>query len=273
MKPFKYVVFFGIVYFGDAIAAEGLIEFVAPDEARAVIERNEMQYEEHRWHSYPERIRIAKINIDLLWQSDTTISITPFNDLPSTVVNSRGINGSKWTGEKAQGTIPERALESALKKQGHPELFDAIVQRYNRVELRLNGVVKDKNTGEYGQLPADYEIIPAGQEIGDVFGNVPVFRGEDIEIVTQVSGTISSLNNLTGSGAPRSYSIKPLANDAEYVMIYEWDNSKNHHLMEPPHDPETWALSELGQKYERLRKEKDAYLAKVAARIAQREKQ
>ncbi len=55
-------------------------------------------------------------------------------------------------------------------------------------------------------------------------------------------------------------------------MVYEWDNSKNHHLMDPPHDPEAWAQSELGQKYESLRKEKEEHLARVAERIANRNK-
>ena len=53
-------------------------------------------------------------------------------------------------------------------------------------------------------------------------------------------------------------------------MIYEWDNSKNHHLMDSPQDPEAWAQSELGQKYENLRKEKEAHLERVAERIANR---
>jgi hypothetical protein len=260
--------------FGAVSAAAGeLIVDVYPEQVRKVIERNEMQYEEYRWHSYADRIRIAKINIDLLRQSDKTITITPFIDRPPIVVTSAGIEDSRWTGEKTQGAIPEETLKAALEKQGHPEVFDVIMQQYNRVELYVKNVFKDQHTGKYTRIPADYEIVPAGSEIGDVFSNVPIFREEDVEIVTQVYGTINVLDDPSSQGKHRSYTIKLLENDAEYVMVYEWDNSKNHHLMEPPNDPEAWAQSELGQKYERLRKEKEEYMADVAERIAQRNKQ
>ena len=254
------------------MAMEELIAYVPPESAQTIIERNEMRYEEYRWHSYPDRIRIAKININLLQQPGKTISITPFIDVPSIVVTSMGIEGSKWTGNKTQGTIPEGALKAELEKQGHPELVDEIIRLYNRVELRIKRVFKDRHTGKYTQIPANYEIVPAGGEIGDVFTNVPILKEEDVEIVMQVYGTISTFDDPSGSGKPRSYTIKLLENDAEYVMVYEWDNSKNHHLMDSLHDPEAWAQSELGQKYESLRKQKEAHLAQVAERIAKRNK-
>ena len=96
----------------------------------------------------------------------------------------------------------------------------------------------------------------------------------DVRSFDSVSGSITDEpSGPFGEFSGRVYTIKPLNHNPQYVMIYEWDNSKNHHLMDPPHDPEAWALSELGQRYERLRIEKEAYLAEVAARIAQRKKQ
>jgi hypothetical protein len=96
----------------------------------------------------------------------------------------------------------------------------------------------------------------------------------DVRSFDSVGGSITDEpSGPFGEFSGRVYTIKPLNHNPQYVMIYEWDNSKNHHLMDPPHDPEAWALSELGQRYERLRMEKEAYLAEVAARIAQRKKQ
>lgn len=259
-------------FFGDAMALEELILDVPAEEAQTVIERNEMRYEEHRWHSFPDRIRIAKIDVDLLQQPDSTISITPFADVPPIVVKSIGAEGPKWIAKKTQGIIPEDALRSELGKQAPPEAIDAIIQLHNRVELNITRVFKDRRTGKYSPVPAAYKIVASREEIGDVMTNVPVLREEDVEIVTQVYGTVNTFDDPTSPGRPRSYTIKLLENDADYVMVYEWDNAKNHHHMEPPADPEAWAKSERGQKYERLRKEKEAYLARVAERISEREK-
>jgi len=136
--------------------------------------------------------------------------------------------------------------------------------------LRRRWIHRYRDTGEAVAYQGQYKLVPAGEEIGPVLGNVAVFSEEKVKELTNVYGTINVFDPQAGVGTLRSFAIKRLNNDAEYVMIYEWDNSKNHHLLDPPHDPEAWARSELGQQYERLRKEKEAYLAGVAERITNR---
>ncbi|NNL50431.1 MAG: hypothetical protein HKO73_06400 [Woeseiaceae bacterium] len=258
------------IFIADAAFADELIVFVHPEEAQEVIERNEMQYEEIRWHSFPNHIRIAKIRVELLHEPGAEISITPFDDVTPVFVVSEGITESKWTGVKTRGGVPKDILKVELERQGASGIYDELVRQFNLVELRVGTVLRDRDTGEAIAYQGQYKLVPAGQEIGPILSNVPVFSEEQVKEQTYVYGTIKVLDPLAGAGTLRSFTIKRLDNDAEYVMIYEWDNSKNHYLMEPPHDPAAWAESELGQKYESLRKEKEAYLAQVAERIAKR---
>lgn len=270
MQKMTLQVAFLQMLFANAAAADELIIFVHPEEAQEVIDRNEMQYEEIRWHSFPNHIRIAKIRIELLHEPEAEFSITPFDDVTPIFVKSGGITEKKWTGVKTRGGIPEDVLKAELERQGASGIHDDLVRQFNTVELWVRTELRDRDTGDAIAYQGQYKLVPAGQEIGPVVSNVPVFSEEQVKEVIDVYGTINVFGPPAGAGSLRSFTIKGLENDAEYVMIYEWDNSKNHHLMEPPHDPEAWARSELGQKYESLRKEKEAYLARVAERIANR---
>jgi len=258
------------VFISNAAIADELIEFVGPEESQKVIERNEMQYEEIRWHSVPNHIRIAKIRIELLYDPEAEFSITPFDDVAPVLVKSESISDHKWTGVKTRGGIPKDVLKAELERQGALWMHDELARQFNTVELRIRTDLRDRTTGNAIAYQGQYKLVPAGQEIGPVLSDVPVFSEEQVKEQTYVYGTVNVLDPLAGAGNLLSFTIKPLDNDAEYVMIYEWDDSKNHHLMEAPHDPEAWARSDLGQKYEGLRKEKEAYLARVAERIAER---
>lgn len=270
MQKITLQVAFLQMFIANAVIADELIVFVHPEEAQEVIERNEMQYEEIRWHSFPNHIRIAKIRIELLHEPEAEFSITPFDDVTPVFVKSDGITENKWTGIKTRGGIPEDVLKAELERQGALGIYDELVRQFNTVELWVGTELRDRDTGGAIAYRGQYKLVPAGQEIGPVLSNVPVFSEERVKELTYVYGTINVFDPLAGAGTLRTFTIKRLDNDAEYVMIYDWDNSKNHHLMEPPHDPEAWARSEMGQKYESLRKEKEAYLARVAERIAKR---
>lgn len=258
------------VFIANAVIADELIVFVDPEKAQHVIERNEMQYEEIRWHSFPGHVRVAKIRIDLLHEPAAEFSITPFDDVTPVLVKSQGIMERKWIGVITRGGIPEDALIAELERQGEgaSAVYDELIRMFNTVELQVGTSLRDRNTGEAIAYQGQYELLPAGQEVGPAFSNVPVFSAQHVEELTYVNGTINVIEPLAGTW--RSFTIKRLDNDADYVMIYEWDKSRNHHRMEAPHDPEAWALSELGQKYESLRVEKEAYMQRVAERIAKR---
>lgn len=263
-----------LILFAHDVIADELIVYVDPEQAQEVIERNEMQYEELRWHSFPDHVRIAKINIPLLHELDVAFTITPFDDVLPVLVKSNGITRGKWAGTKTRGRIPEDALKEQLAGQGATEaIYDELLKQFNIVELGLRTVLLDRASGETIGYQGQYQIMPGGEEVGPVFSNVPVFAEEKVEEITIVYGNINVADTAGMPGLHRTYTIKPLDKDPEYVMIYEWDNSKNHHLMDPPHDPDAWDKSELGQKYARLREEKEAYLAKVAERIAERNRQ
>lgn len=260
------------ILFANAMAAEELIVYVSPEGSQEVIERNEMQYEEYKWHSFPNRIRIAKINIDLLKEPGKVITITPFDDVPAIFFTSKGIHGSKWEGERIQERVPEEPLKEAA--EGHQIVFETLRRMFNVAELNIGQVFKDPQTGEYSVIPAEYETLPIGHAIGERFGFIPVVR-EDVEIITKVYGSIgtSMSPDAMRLGKPHYYTIMPLYNDAEYVIIYEWDNSKNHHLLDQsPDDVEAYEQSEMGQRYRQLREEKADYMARVAERIANRDK-
>lgn len=257
--------------FGILQAAEELILYVPPEEAKAVIERNEMQYEEYNWHSFPDRIRIAKINISLLKKAGKNLQITPFDDVTPIIFTSKGIRGSKWKGERIQGKMPEEPLREAAT--GDQATFDLLKQALNVAELNIVEVFKDPQTGEYVVVPADFETLPTGHNIGERVGTVPVVP-EDVEVITKVYGSISTSRfpEALVQGKPHDYSIKPLYNDVEYVIIYEWDVSKDYHLLEALEDSGAFEQSEMGQRYKQLREDKAAYMARVSERIANRNK-
>jgi len=106
------------LFWTSAATADDLIISVHPDEAQKLIERNEMQYEEIRWHSFPDRVRIARIEAALLHEPEAEFSISPFSDIPPVIVKSKGLDKGKWTGIKTRGGIPESTLRTSLETQG-----------------------------------------------------------------------------------------------------------------------------------------------------------
>ncbi|MDH3430099.1 MAG: hypothetical protein OEM60_01280 [Gammaproteobacteria bacterium] len=252
-------------------AAAELVITVPAEEQKSLIERNELQYEEYKWHSKSGRIRIAKIDAGILQKSGANVTFTPFSNGPSIPLASRGLKGSRWTGERTTGRIPEQAINDATANV--PQLSKTIDRVFNKVELNVESVIKDPQSGEYVALPANYERLAPGQSPGDRFGDAPVIPA-DADIIYRVYGSIAQdpSRAAANGAARREFSIKPLYNDPGYVLIYEWDSSKDHHLLEPPADPEAFEASPLGQEYMRLREEKAAHMQRVEERIAARKK-
>ena len=187
MQRLTLQVVFLQIFLANAVAADELIVFVHPEEAQEVIERNEMQYEEIRWHSFPDHIRIAKIRIELLHEPEAEFSITPFDDVSPVLVKSNGFTGKKWTGIKTRGGIPEDALKAQLERQGASSvIYDQMVRQFNTVELRVRTELRDRNTGEAIAYQGQYKLVPAGEEIGPVLSNVPVFSEERVEEISIV---------------------------------------------------------------------------------------
>lgn len=248
-----------------------LILNVEPEQAREVIERNEMQYEELRWHSFPDHFRIAKIDAKLLREPGVEFTITFFDDEQPVHVRSNGLDGNRWTGAKTSGGVPEVALRAELEAQGTSDtLTEQLIKLFNAVELQVHTVLTDRDSGAAIAYQGQYQVVPAGDGVSEWVSDVPVFPNDRVREVTSVHGEINVVDLGATPVMYRTFTIRPLEENPEYVMIYEWDNSKNHHLMEPPNDPEAWAKSELGQRYAKLRKEKEAYLSQVAERIAER---
>ena len=123
-----------------------------------MIERNEMQYEEFRWHSFPDHIRIAKIRIELLQEPEAEFSITPFDDVSPILVKSNGFTGTKWTGTKTRGGIPEDALKAELERQEASGIYDELVRQYNTVELRVLTELRNRDTGETIAYQGQYTL-------------------------------------------------------------------------------------------------------------------
>ena len=258
MHKLSSQVAFLYLLWANAALADDLIVHVQPDEAQQVIERNEMQYEEILWHSFPDHVRIARIKKELLDGPDAEFSITLFDDVPPVSVKSTGFDKRKWTGIKTQGGIPEDALRASLESQGTPEsVIDQLVKQFNIVELWVHAELTDRISGEAVAYHGQYKIVPAGEVFGPVLSNVPVFSEEQVVEIISVYGDINVIDPAAAPAPYRTFTIKRLDDDPEYVMIYEWDISKNHHLMEAPRDPVAWSQSELGRKYARLREEKE----------------
>ena len=272
MQKLTFPITFVQIFLANAVLADELIVYVHPEEAQEVIERNEMQFEEIRWYSFPDHIRIAKIRTELLLQPDAEFSITLFDDVPPISVKSNGLTGRKWTGVKTQGGIPEEALKSSLESQGASGIIDPLIRKFNTVELWVQTYFRDRRPDESIAYQGQFIGVPDGQDAESALSNVPVFVEEQVKEISGVYGHIYVFDPVSGTSPLRAFTIKRPDNDSEYVMIYEFDNSKNDHLTDAPHDPVAWAQSELGQKYARLREEKEAYLAGVAKRIAERNK-
>jgi len=96
----------------------------------------------------------------------------------------------------------------------------------------------------------------------------------DVRSFDSVGGSITDEpSGLFGEFSGRVYTIKPLNHNPQYVMIYEWDNSKNHHFLDGPHDPEAFEKSALGKKFKALREDKSRHMQEAADRIAERNQQ
>ena len=148
-----------------------------------------------------------------------------------------------------------------------------MIRQFNSVELWVSTELRDRESGYAVAHQGQYKVSPAGDDVGQEFSNVPVYSAQQVKEITDIHGSINLIDPAAAPVPYRTFTIRRLDNDPEYVMIYEWDNSKDHHLTDLPHDPVAWEQSELGKKYARLRKEKEAYLAKVTERIAQRTKE
>jgi len=135
---------------------EELFIYVPPEEAQAVIVQDEMKYEEYKWYSMPNRIRIAKINANALREpANTTIKMTFFpGSSPSNVILSNGITGGKWTGRRSSEKIPKADLEEALKAQKTEHMLDSIDRHFNRTEFSVSTWIKNPETGDPVWLPS-----------------------------------------------------------------------------------------------------------------------
>lgn len=268
--PQSVVCLLAVLAVAEAAAGE-LVLTVPADVEKALVERNELQYEEYKWHSKPGRIRVARIDTGILDEPGSEITFTPFPDVPSISFVSRGLAGTVWTGERTVGRIPEQAINEATAEI--PQVRDVLDRMFNKVELHVEPIIRDPQTGDFMALPADYEQLAPGELPGERFGSAPVIPA-DADVIHRVYGSVLNdpSRGAVNAAARREFTIKPLNEDPGYVLIYEWDSSKDHHLLEPPADPAAFEASPLGQKYKRLREDKAAHMKRVAERIAARQK-
>ncbi len=123
-----------MILLADLLLTQELVVDVPPERARELFERNEMQYEELRWHSFPDRVRIAGIDRGILREPGLEFTIMPFENEPPILVRSNGVDGNRWNGSKTTKRIPEDILRTALEAQGAPEvLYNEPGQRYTRL--------------------------------------------------------------------------------------------------------------------------------------------
>lgn len=130
-------------------------------------EADELLYADLSWES-SGRIRLAKINIDALKQSDYQIQFTPFPDVKPIVMTSRGVGGDygyTWTGERISNRVdglPDRqTLKAELEADFGLGGLDAssaefitadILQEFetvNTVTLNIGSVLMDANKREF----------------------------------------------------------------------------------------------------------------------------
>ena len=129
-------------------------------EARRLIESDpgtELVYERFAWLS-KGRIRVAKIDGDVLALVDQAVQFTAFNGAEPIIVMSHGIDGHKWRASRIKGRFDPDAhggVEGAILE--NPEADPAMVKQaveqlvaeHNEVTWRVGTALQDAVSGEY----------------------------------------------------------------------------------------------------------------------------
>jgi hypothetical protein len=129
-------------------------------EARRLIESNpaaELVYEKFVWLS-KGRIRVAKIDGDVLALVDQAVQFTAFDGAEPIIVMSHGIDGHKWRASRIKGRFDPDAhggIEAAVLENPEADpvvvkqLLEQLLTEQNEVTWRVGTALQDPISGEY----------------------------------------------------------------------------------------------------------------------------
>lgn len=129
-------------------------------EARRLIESDpgaELVYERFAWLS-KGRIRVAKIDGDVLALVDQAVQFTAFDGAEPIIVMSHGIDGHKWRASRIKGRFDPDAhggIEAAVLENPEADpvvvkqLLEQLLTEQNEVTWRVGTALQDPISGEY----------------------------------------------------------------------------------------------------------------------------
>ena len=133
---------------------------VSDAEARLLIESDpgtELVYERFAWLS-KGRIRVAKIDGDVLALVDQAVQFTAFDGAEPIIVMSHGIDGHKWRASRIKGRFDPDAhggIEAAVLENPEADpvvvkqLLEQLLTEQNEVTWRVGTALQDPISGEY----------------------------------------------------------------------------------------------------------------------------
>lgn len=133
---------------------------VSDAEARRLIESDpgaELVYERFAWLS-KGRIRVAKIDGDVLALVDQAVQFTAFDGAEPIIVMSHGIDGHKWRASRIKGRFDPDAhggIEAAVLENPEADpvvvkqLLEQLLTEQNEVTWRVGTALQDPISGEY----------------------------------------------------------------------------------------------------------------------------
>lgn len=163
------------------VHAQSLPELVIPvdpAEQRRLIESDpgaEIRYEELNWLS-KGRIRVARIDGDVLALVDQPVQFTAFSDAEPIVVLSHGIDGYEWRASRINGRFDIEAhggLEAALQQNPNADpaaieyALGELIEQQNELSWRLVATLQDAVTGEYLLPEKDLEKFVINPRTGE----------------------------------------------------------------------------------------------------------
>ena len=155
-----------------------LVVPVDPTEARQVIESDpaaELRFEELSWLSNG-RIRVAKIDGDVLALVGERVQFTAFDDAEPIIVISQGVDGHEWRASRINGRVEPDAyggLEAAA--QANPEVNPSMIEqalgelhtRQNEVSWRVGTSLQDPISGDYLLRAEDLDTFVINPRTGE----------------------------------------------------------------------------------------------------------
>lgn len=216
-----------------ASAMEELFSDVSLDVQYKLVASDEMFYEERKYFSYPHRVRIVRINTDLLLDTGKLFSVTPFADR-SIVVRSDGFINDRYGKPTSQWegmTIPQFAQKNA-------EVYS---DPYYKINLTVRKRHYESGTGNSRVYEEKYDsrnLNVDAQELG--------ISGRDfaepyaMPILT-VTGTIF----VESSGPIR---LERFPSDPRYALVWEEDRSKSDIFDDRVAETTTDNLQQLSEK-------------------------